>query len=367
MSSRSELVASKAEKELVYEEGMLIPSLPNDVALNCLKRVPRSKHPALSFVSKPIRSILRSPHFINLHSSSTTTTEPIFYATFFYRKSNACLWFMLSRNPFNSFNSEVLAPIPIPHIPSPTTNFKFASFLVVGTIIYVIGVTKFDNKPSPEVWMLECCVNTWARGPDLLVGRERVVANVLDDGKICVICGAWSSRIQAEVLDPKVGEWVEFVFPFKLEKEFWESNWKSIRNCAFIDNELYIPVVDEEDESVVTFDPRNGLWGKLRFGIIHNWDAGEEKWKILTYVDDNESLFIGKDESPASVALTGANGNLLLLRGKKRPEKDLDIWCNEIEVMENKDGELRGRIIFSRKTLSIPRTFRVHECFPVFF
>ncbi|KAL4345795.1 hypothetical protein AHAS_Ahas11G0314100 [Arachis hypogaea] len=53
------------EQELKNQEG-LIPSLPNDVALDCFARVSRSYHSNLSQVSKTVRSFFSSSLFYDV-------------------------------------------------------------------------------------------------------------------------------------------------------------------------------------------------------------------------------------------------------------------------------------------------------------
>ncbi|KAK7282598.1 hypothetical protein RIF29_11507 [Crotalaria pallida] len=376
-------------------EAELIPSLPNDIALNILARVPRSYHPTLSLVSKPIRSLLLSLTFFNARTA-LPSAEPIFYLTpYDHRKP----WYALFRNPFNP---NLFAPVRIPPIPSSSYLFN-PTFAVVGPKIYVIGGTypSIHLCLSAEVWVLDCRFNRWEEGPTMLTGRLHAVANVVD-GKIYVMGGS-NSRIRAEMLDPAVGKWVELPCPFHIHKPTQIKQWiffmdvcgKSMwaeHACPFmnlysgcgeasavVDDKIYVNAkVDEEVYHQVVFDTASGKWDcvveredKLYLGSvlvdgilysfnpwgkIRGFDVKKRVLKESDYIDDERER---ADNETLSV-LTYADGKFYLIWG------DDTVKCGEIEVNWNGDGELLARISSTREIVSIPYHYHKQSCLTVF-
>ncbi|KAK7282593.1 hypothetical protein RIF29_11502 [Crotalaria pallida] len=400
MSSSSSEVESEAE---------LIPSFPNDIALNIFARVPRSYHRTLSLVSKPIRSLLLSLRFfdarIALHS-----TDPIFYLTSSDTRDS---WYALYRNPFNP---SLFAPFRIPPIPSSSHLFD-AAFAVVGPNIYVIGGTVCGSIPSSEmtsffcygrggvpsssVWVLDCRFNRWEEGPTMLAARSHAIANVVD-GKIYVMGGS-NSRIMAEMLDPAVGKWVELPCPFMIDKPTQIKQWiyltdvcgerkwvehacpsvnlDSVRGeaSAVVDDKVYINTeVGEEVYHQVVFDARSGKWecvvereDKLYLGSvlvdgvlykynprgkIGGFDVKVRVWKESDYIDEGWR----RAENDTLSILAYADGKFYLIWG------DDTVKCHEIEVKWNGDGELLARICSTQEIVSIPRHYAKHHCLTVF-
>ncbi|KAK7283120.1 hypothetical protein RIF29_12420 [Crotalaria pallida] len=278
------------------EADELIPSLPNDVTLNCLTRLPSNHLPTLSLVSKPIRSLLSSPHFFNqrrfLHSS-----EIITYFFLHNGTTNEWQWFSLYLNPTNSTAVQVSS---LPPMPSSLDSATESAFAVLGHKIYVIGGSK-GGVPSAEVWVLDCRFNRWERGPTMLAARKNICANVVH-GKIYVIGGSTSSSICGEVLDPEVGnnKWVEL--PCTMDHITREQ--EKIITAVMDDEKVYML---SHGHGAVRFDPMNGVWEKIRGksfyvgyvfmdGIFYSWgprglfgfdvrEKGKVVKKELKYLD----------------------------------------------------------------------------------
>ncbi|KAK7282599.1 hypothetical protein RIF29_11508 [Crotalaria pallida] len=389
------------------QEQELIPSLPNDIALNILARVPRSQHPSLSLVSKPIRSLLSSPPFFAARTA-LHSTESIFYLTSLNKSES---WYALYRHPNNIF-----APFPIPPIPSSSYPHD-AAFAVLGPNIYVIGGTLCSSGPpsymssffcsgepdipSAEVWVLDCRFNRWGPGPTMLTARSHAIANVVD-GKIYVMGGVseFSRGIKAEVLDPAVGNWVELPCPFHIRKptllkeRFYFRDRCVERNggvtglfvrpiiypftipgeaSAVVDEKVYINTqVHDEIYHQVVFDTRSGAWdcvvgweNKLylgpvlvdgviydynRRGKIRGFDVKKRTW-MSANID-------GRAESNTFI-FAHADGKFILIWG------DEVVKCNEIEVHWNGDGELLARICSTHEIVSIPRHYAKQHCLAV--
>ena len=204
-----------------------IPSLPDDVALNILARIPRCYHVVLSAVSKPIRALLSSPDFFDARSQ-LNYTENQFYLWLgpLFRKRRSS-WFVIQRSPKpNSTSRRNFCLVPVPPIPVPTlTNFALAS---LGHQIYVIGGMEGKGQaraPTSLVCMLDCRFHTWERVSDMGTARYSAEA-VVADGKIYVTEGVtwkdWAKANWAEVFDPSVGRWEALPSPMTVSTRFTE-------------------------------------------------------------------------------------------------------------------------------------------------
>ncbi|XP_077231497.1 F-box/kelch-repeat protein At5g38670-like [Tasmannia lanceolata] len=61
-------------------EETLLPNLPNEIAVECIARVPRPFHPNLSLVSRSWRSLLRSPLFYSIRSHLNCTQQFLYFS-----------------------------------------------------------------------------------------------------------------------------------------------------------------------------------------------------------------------------------------------------------------------------------------------
>ncbi|KAL4330356.1 hypothetical protein AHAS_Ahas13G0391900 [Arachis hypogaea] len=145
------------------QEG-LIPSLPNDVALDCLACMPRSYHPNLSQVSKTIRSLLSSSLFYDTHTT-LYGKQTMLYFFVNYLDSNHVQWFMVNLDD----------PDPVLRLPLIPSHVRSV------------------RPPCPS----------------MRISRDKGRATALH-GKVYVVGEpSQKSSIFGEILDPVVGSWEE--------------------------------------------------------------------------------------------------------------------------------------------------------------
>ncbi|KAI9117042.1 hypothetical protein K1719_012041 [Acacia pycnantha] len=339
----------------------LIPSLPDDVAVNCLARVPRSLHLYLSLVSKSIRSLLSSSLFFNARSLLHCTQHVLYLTLRSHGSSGSLQWFSLHQNILNPSHTNLL--VPIPPMPSPSVGSAYA---VLGHNIYVIGGF-INDAPSPHVWILDCRFNKWRQGPNMRVGREFAAAGVAD-GKIYVIGGCvadtWArSTNWAEVFDPETGRWD--TVPSLVEVR---DKWMHAR--AVIDGKVYAM----GDRGGVVYDTRNKVWESVVceldlgwrgracvvdgvlyccdcMGNIKGFDVKKGVWKELRLRGlENDTKGLPKFLCGATMADVGGK---LLVAWEEWSGKETQICCAEIELTKNDEGELWGKIAWSDKYLAI--------------
>ena len=358
----------EAEPEAAYK---LIPVLQDDVALNCLARVPWCHHPTLSLVSKPIRSLVSSPFFFNTRSI-LHATQPILYLRLSRRFSDSHQWLALSLNPLPP---SLPIRLPYPHRPFPSRTF-YAAYAVLGSDFYVIG-GRLDMVRSPQVWVYDCRLNCWQEGPAMRVPRHSATAAVLD-GKIYVMGGQESgSSIWVEVLDPVVGSWEEVVSPF-------DGRTTRPPTCVAMGGKIYAM----DNVGGFAYDPRSGVWEKLERELLSALTSKTCLVDEVLYCCDNNNRINGLEVREVrkgagiwkwkevkgldrvlpmlgtTATLAGAGGKLFVVSYGDGLQKS-EVWCSQVEVHKNnKDGELYATICWSHKILS-SLEFLFDQCFVV--
>ncbi|KAG2254648.1 hypothetical protein Bca52824_084784 [Brassica carinata] len=137
-------------------------SLPEEIVLRCLAFVPRSYRLSLSWVSKELRSLLRSPELNGLRPDKNSL-----YVCFQnkYNDPTTVHWFTLRPNEETTTTEYVLVPNPTPFPPH-----KYgSSTATVGSKIFFIGGPR---KPSSDLWILDTRTGNMTQGPSMSVPRK---------------------------------------------------------------------------------------------------------------------------------------------------------------------------------------------------
>ncbi|CAH8263055.1 unnamed protein product [Arabidopsis lyrata] len=173
--------SSKAVKPPLEDNDPSLPSfssLPDEIVLDCLQRVPRSYYLNLCRVSKTL-SENNAPHTIYRWFTLKKTTMKTAMKTFGYK----------------------LVKIPVP-FPSHHHMYN-SSAVAVGSEIYFVGGS---FKPLSDLWILDTRTGMFTQGPSMRVARTDEASVGVINGKIYVIGGCEDKR-QAEVFDPKFTPW----------------------------------------------------------------------------------------------------------------------------------------------------------------
>ncbi|KAL5544959.1 hypothetical protein UlMin_008743 [Ulmus minor] len=356
ISSTSSTTPSPAEE--------LIPGLPYDIALNCLSRVPRSHHPVLSAVSKPIKSLLSSPHLFTTRSLHNFTENLIYiivlpkHALYFTFEPQPLL-FAFHRKPNNNYKENASHFVPIPPCPSKLWGSSYAT---LGSKIYVIGGGLLNSLPTTEVWILDCRLHTWERGPSMRVPRLSPSV-VVFEGKIYVIAGRRLATPPVEVFDPAIGRWEVIPSPIDLRDQI-----RSISNSFMIGGGL----IGITYNTMVVLDTTTRTWRKLpesacflgptmcstcsvdgivygcdKTGAIYGLDTSKGEWKRIKMMLTLLGLYGFK--------IIKIGGRSLMLwatyRDATRKEK---YWFAEIEVEKVGEGDFKGRVLLEEELQSPP-------------
>ncbi|XP_010423786.1 PREDICTED: putative F-box/kelch-repeat protein At5g03000 [Camelina sativa] len=174
-------------------------SLPADVILNCLARVPRFYGPTLSLVSRDFKSLIASPELEATRSCIGVTENYLCVCLELNKNNSDTRWFTLSPLP----KQHKLKPIPS----FPYQHPKSSTVLSIGSEIYIIGGF-VKGRRSRRVLVLDCRSHQWRRLPNMRQPTVSAAAEVID-GKMYVIGGCRYNDIDkwGEVYDPKTQTW----------------------------------------------------------------------------------------------------------------------------------------------------------------
>ncbi|MED6133591.1 hypothetical protein PIB30_029644 [Stylosanthes scabra] len=317
----------------------LIPTIPYDVALNCLARVPRSYHSTLSQVSNPIRSLLSSPFFYDVHSA-LHGKQTMLYFSVNYPESNDVHWFMVNLDD----------PDPLLRLPLiPSLTFRPSTMCaLVNHDIYVIGGYSGDAL-SPEVWILDCRFNRWRQGPSMHIPRDKGKVTVLDR-KIYVFGEeelGQQSGIVGEVLDTVVGSWKVIMI------------LESSADGSPLTSDLIFNKMKEASKKIVSPPPGLGNWPTWMNRVLYSYVDGslptilaheltqDGTWVQKTVRGSYSLVPSGVNPVMAKAKTKSAARELFLLwlchKSTKPPEYNedfADICCLKIEIKKSKDGQL---------------------------
>ncbi|CAF2124963.1 unnamed protein product [Brassica napus] len=189
----------------------LIPSLPDDVTLDIVARVPRSHYPTLSLVSKKFRKLIASPKLYKRRSQLGITQHRL-YAFLRNRNTGDCRFYILHRK-LNSRNRLVIVRS------LPPVSYR-GSFVSVGSKVYVFN--------DVDALCIDCASHTAQAIPDMpqrfsATPMPSKVANVID-GKVYLIGDSrftsdhgMSWRKTVMVLDSETQVWE----PVMMKEDMW--------------------------------------------------------------------------------------------------------------------------------------------------
>ncbi|XP_010467199.1 PREDICTED: F-box/kelch-repeat protein SKIP6-like [Camelina sativa] len=305
-------------------------------------------------------------------------------------------WFILRRrtrgdDDTNKSVSRRLRPIPsYPYQPP-----ESSSFVVLDYGIYVIGGIIHGN-PTSDVLLLNCLSHSWRRIRSMRVARASPAANVVD-GKIYVFggCEEVDSSKWAEVFDPKTQTWDTLPLP---EDPEILRNTSRMDKSVVMEDKVY--AVDEDDQTIY-YLPREGIWRRgnrdSKRGNRRDWCAlggllyctgtrgslmwcepDELDWKKVMGLDVYHWCKFGLNgklcvenvntawklywtDFGFSRVTSNSRGNIVVfwkvylprIEEKRFPShhkflitgtKRLELWCAEISLKRNPEGEVWGTI-----------------------
>ncbi|CAH8361211.1 unnamed protein product [Eruca vesicaria subsp. sativa] len=358
-----------------------LSSLPDEIVLSCLARIPRSHHLNISWVSRNLRSLVRSPQ-LNLLVDRTLHKNSL-HVCLEKDDHSSFHWLTLKETSTKEYG---LVPNPTPFPSHPNYD---SSTVTVGSKIFCIGGPR--GEPSTDLWILDTKSGTITQGPSMTVPRDEHKAAVgVIDGKIYVIGGQplnfsddgnihEEEEILVEVFDPKSETW---------ELAGTENVRRSLRCSASVEGKVYMV----EYKKTGVYNPREGEGERLVHMVSERLSDGgsKDKLKDMVYcvcvVEDVLFAFFNRTglmwfDTQLNVwrSLVGRDGKELPLvpcvDGMAEYEGRLVVMytdfdgSNSVQCMfvslDRARGKICGTIDWSGILATLPYSFRFLHCLAV--
>ncbi|XP_010512885.1 PREDICTED: F-box/kelch-repeat protein At2g44700-like [Camelina sativa] len=345
-------------------------SLPRDLVLNILVRLPKRLYPILCCVSKNLRSLVRSDEIQETRSShgkdslyicakdATIDEENIFTDTYH--------WFNLRRVE-KSNTENVLVSVDFSFLPE--TCRRSASVVAYGPEMFFIpGV----NHYSSSFRIFDTQSGNVRQGPSLLAYRmHNCVALV--GGKIYVIGGCREDDLIAESFDLKKEAWEPALRPHEEESRIWTYGIgapldRKVCAVSFVQG---LTCYDTRDGSCESSELPFGMWWRsgvcvidnvlfvyfTRFGLMW-YDTELRLWRVVYDLDLDKPLgFVAMDEYYGKLAFLWRKPSLLF-------PGSIEIWCRMIGLARSEAG-FSGAAEPSQLLRIVPPTFSFNHCLSV--
>ncbi|KAJ4789247.1 Galactose oxidase/kelch repeat superfamily protein [Rhynchospora pubera] len=179
----------------------LIPGLPDDLAIACLIRVPRSSQPKLRLVCKRWQRLLAGNYFYTLRRNYGLAEEWIY---------------VIKRNRDGRISWDAFDPVsqlwhPLPPVPAEYSEaVGFGCAVLSGCLLYMFGGRDPRKGCMRRVIFYSARTNRWHRAPDMLRRRNFMGSCVLNNC-LYVAGGETESGSRtlrsAEMFDPVQNRW----------------------------------------------------------------------------------------------------------------------------------------------------------------
>ncbi|CAH2058734.1 unnamed protein product [Thlaspi arvense] len=249
MSSRVRAAKKQSSKGL-----SLVTSLPEDVIVDILARVPRCDYPTISLVSKHFRALVASPELYARRSFSGNVVDRLFILR---RKTNG--------------NSSRLVLIPL------LSSLRcFGGYVTVGSMIYVFGGIHNDNS-TPWALTIDCRSHTVQPLTSMPVHMYNLTANIID-GRIYVIgiLDYIHRKKMMVVFNTETQKWEE---PAMVTPDIELGN--THRGCVVMAGKLYT----RNYQTSFVYDPKENKWETDEMLSSKNWYHACVVDDVLYYYD----------------------------------------------------------------------------------
>eukprot|EP01018_Ginkgo_biloba_P027602 Gb_01223 [translate_table: standard] len=197
---------------------IILPGLPNEIALECLARVPKLLHQLLKPVSKAWRAHLSSENVYCKPSQGLPKNYLYVHLLFSIQDERFFAWNLRDRICL--------------HLPPFPSNLTWAKFVESRGKLFSIGGLE-NSSNSADVWVYEPSINKWdSLSPMKFPRYEPAVASI--GGKIYVLGGCMEdSSDWAEVYDPDLDLWTSLSIPSQRFRDVF------CKDCAVVNGKLY--------------------------------------------------------------------------------------------------------------------------------
>lgn len=202
---QSSLLSPSLELELSLRGEPLIPGLPDDVALNCLLRLPVESHAACRAVCKRWHLLLRNKEQFFTRRKESGLKDPWLFVFAFHKCTGKIQWQVLD---LTHYSWHTIPAMPCKDKVCPH-GFRCVSIPRDGSLFVCGGMVSDVDCPLDLVLKYEMQKNRWTVMNKMITARSFFASGVID-GMIYVAGGSSSDLFEldsAEVLDPVKGSW----------------------------------------------------------------------------------------------------------------------------------------------------------------
>ncbi|EOA29010.1 hypothetical protein CARUB_v10025263mg [Capsella rubella] len=363
------------------QSASLFCSLPNDVVLNCLARVPRRYYPNLTCVSKCLRSLVHSPELAHMRALMGKN-NPVFYVCFW--ESALCFddgrhhWFTLNPNEkktcdLNSVDQDQVL----------SREIVLCSSVSIGHKIYFVGGSMCDK--SRDLWIFDSWSGKLCKGPKMKVSRVKPGVAVVDE-KLYVMGGCREGQIKVEVFDPKTQTWKVGPLSRHGNIRYGEGRYgEFVTEAVALDGKVYGMsytegshiIYNTKDGRCETFkmEIEDAYWRRGGVCVINNviyvyyfnlglmwFDSIDKVWRMVKGLNmlDREIEMVGMVEFNGKLGFMWAS-----LKGFVRGQtKFKKIWFAMI-VLDRSGVEIHGTVEWSKQVGSVPHCYDIWRCLGV--
>ncbi|XP_050234664.1 F-box/kelch-repeat protein At1g30090 [Mercurialis annua] len=262
--SQPSLLSPSLDYELSLHGEPLIPGLPDDVAFNCLLRLPIESHSACRVVCKRWHLLLGNKERFFTRRKELGFKDPWLYVFAFHKCTGKIQWQVLDLTHF-SWHSIPAMPCKDKVCPH---GFRCASIPRDGTLFVCGGMVSDVDCPLDLVLKYEMQKNRWTVMNQMIAARSFFASGVID-GMVYVAGGNSTELFEldsAEVLDPMKGIWRRV--------SSMGTNMASY-DAAVLDGKLLVtegwlwPFYVSPRGQV--YDPRTDTWENMAVGLREGW------------------------------------------------------------------------------------------------
>jgi len=292
---KSILLDPSKELELAINGQPLIPGLPDDVALNCLLRLPVQSHAACRVVCKRWHLLLGSKERFFARRKEVGFHDPWLFVFAYDKCTGKMQWLVFD---LVHFSWHTMPAMPCREKVSPH-GFRCVSLPHEGTLFVCGGLVSHVDCPLDLVLKYEVHKNRWTVMNQMVTARSFFASGVID-GMIYVAGGNSSDLFEldsAEVLDLENGCWRPIAR--------MSMNMASY-DAAVLDGKLLVtegwlwPFFVSPRGQV--YDPRTNDWENMAIGLREGWTGSSvvlyghlfvvsehERMKLKVYDVDSDS------------------------------------------------------------------------------
>lgn len=261
---QSSLLNPSPEFESSLQCEPLIPGLPDDIALNCLLRVPVQSHAACKAVCKRWHLLLGNKERFFTRRKELGFKDPWLFVFSFHKCTGKIQWQVLD---LINFSWHTIPAMPCKHKVCPH-GFRCVSVAHDGTLFVCGGMVSDVDFPLDLVLKYEMQKNRWTVMNRMITARSFFASGVIE-GMIYVAGGNSSDLFEldsAEVLDPVKGNWRRIAN--------MGTNMASY-DAAVLDGKLLVtegwlwPFFFSPRGQI--YDPRTDKWENMAFGLREGW------------------------------------------------------------------------------------------------